>query len=426
LSKAGKAGRIARTGEFSLNKVIIMFLPKVGALDIAVSDAAENARLRLAIAEMASRYGSGAAFLGGVAYFLGGAERVGFVWIAMAGVLVTARWLFKNQRISFRAWNFASIIPLLGASFFSVLLLGGVLHSSAVYIWAFMVPMLILLTLGFQESRIIFTIYFILLIVPVFIPAEMLPKPPLTEKVEVGLFLFNLGAASLLIRFMFDFFVQERERLQKETDRLLLNILPAEVAAKLKAEPGVIATGFENVSILFADLVNFTPISAQLLPVDVVQMLNEVFSAFDKLVEKHGVEKIKTIGDCYMAAAGIPHERPDHAEALASMALEMLDYVEGHQFYQHHLKIRIGMNSGPAVAGVIGQKKFSYDIWGDTVNSASRMQSHASPGSIQITKATHDLIAEKFTCERLEKIEVKGKGKMEVWRLVSRKKGPID
>ena len=395
-------------------------MPKLDAPD-AVPDAAENAKLRLAIHEMASRYGAGAAFFGGIAYCLGHARSVGALWLVVAGILAIARWLFKARRISFRTWNYVSISPLLAAAFFSVLLLGGVAHSSVIYIWAFFVPMLILLTLGLRESRIFFVIYLILLIVPAMIPAEMLPQPPLPEKVEVIIFLFNLAAATLLIKFMFGFFVRERERLQKETDRLLLNILPAEVAAKLRQDPGVVATGFDSVSILFADLVNFTPVSAQLSPTAVVQMLNEVFSAFDGLVEKHGVEKIKTIGDCYMAAAGIPRERPDHAEALASLALDMLDYVESHEFYQHRLRIRIGMNSGPAVAGVIGHKKFSYDVWGDTVNSASRMQSHAAPGSVQIAKATRDLIADKFACAPLGTIEVKGKGAMEVWRLLGRK-----
>jgi guanylate cyclase len=399
-------------------------LPEVGALDIAASDAAENANLRLAIAEMASRYGAGAAIFGGIAYCLGGAESVGVLWITVAGILTVARCLFKTCRISFRTWNYLSSSPLLGVSFLSVLLLGGVPHSSTIYIWAFFVPMLILVTLGIRESRIFFAIYLILLIIPAAVPTEMLPKPPLTEKVEVILFLFNLGAATVLIKVIFGFFVLERERLQKESDRLLLNVLPAEVAAKLKQEPGVIATGFDNVSILFADLANFTPISAQLPPAEVVQMLNEVFSAFDRLVEKYGVEKIKTIGDCYMAAAGVPRERPDHAEALASMALDMRDYIENHEFCQHRLKIRIGINSGPAVAGVIGHKKFSYDIWGDTVNSASRMESHAAPGSVQITKATHDLIGEKFTCAPLGNIEVKGKGEMAAWRLLSRKNDP--
>ena len=156
-------------------------------------------------------------------------------------------------------------------------------------------------------------------------------------------------------------------------------------------------------------------------PMALVGLLDEVFLCFDHLVEKFGLEKIKTIGDCYMVAAGVPRPRPDHAHALARMALEMHASINERLFGGQRLAFRIGMNSGPVVAGVIGRKKFIYDLWGDAVNTASRMETHGSGGTIQITRATYELIQDEFVCEPGGRIDVKGRGEMEVWRLVGEK-----
>jgi guanylate cyclase len=209
---------------------------------------------------------------------------------------------------------------------------------------------------------------------------------------------------------------------QDKSERLLLNILPAEIATVLKNEKRVIADRFDSASILFADVVNFTPMSAQMLPEELVGLLNEVFCYFDGLAEKYGLEKIKTIGDCYMLAAGVPCPRPDHAHILTETALEMRDYVGKRQFLGKQLAFRIGINSGPVVAGVIGQKKFAYDLWGDTVNTASRMESHGEAGIVQITEGTYQLIKDDFICEPRGVINVKGKGEMNVWHVVAKVK----
>jgi adenylate cyclase len=215
-------------------------------------------------------------------------------------------------------------------------------------------------------------------------------------------------------------FVQHHllEQEQKKSERLLLNILPKEIATSLKNEPGTLARYHQQVSILFADVVNFTPLSSQLSPVALVELLNEMFSHFDTLVEKYNLEKIKTIGDCYMVASGVPLARPDHAHALANLALDMQAYINRQTFQSgQQLSLRIGLNSGAVVAGVIGHKKFSYDLWGDTVNTASRMESHGAKGKIQLTTATYELIKNEFYCEHANLINVKGKGLMEVWYL---------
>ncbi|RLC67261.1 MAG: adenylate/guanylate cyclase domain-containing response regulator [Chloroflexi bacterium] len=210
----------------------------------------------------------------------------------------------------------------------------------------------------------------------------------------------------------------ERER----SERLLLNILPKPIADRLKQGEGIIADSFEEVTVLFADLVGFTPLSAPMSPTALVFLLNGIFSTFDRMTEQYGVEKIKTIGDAYMVVGGVPTPRPDHAEAIAEMALDMQSTLD--QFRvdgDKPLHMRIGIHTGPVVAGVIGTVKFSYDLWGDTVTTASRMESHGLSDHIQVTSATYERLRDKYRFERRGVIEVKGKGKMTTYFLVGRK-----
>ncbi|HEY3474261.1 MAG TPA: adenylate/guanylate cyclase domain-containing protein, partial [Anaerolineales bacterium] len=191
-------------------------------------------------------------------------------------------------------------------------------------------------------------------------------------------------------------------------------MLPKEIAPILKNESRTIADHYADASVLFADMVGFTPLSAQLAPVEVVELLNEAFSFFDSLLDKYDVEKIRTIGDSYMAAAGVPRRRTDHAQALVCMALEMRDYIATHSFRNgQRITFRIGINSGSVIGGVIGKRKFVYDVWGDAVNIASRMESHGLGGAVQITRATYELIKDDFICEPRGTVHVKGKGDME-------------
>jgi adenylate cyclase len=215
---------------------------------------------------------------------------------------------------------------------------------------------------------------------------------------------------------------------QEKSDRLLLNILPRETAAALKEREGVIADHYDDASILFADVADFTPMAAGMKPNEIVELLDEVFSHFDTLVDRYGLEKIKTVGDCYMVAAGVPRHRPDHAHVLVRMGLDILSHAGGRSFGNgRRVSFRIGINSGPVVAGVIGRKKFIYDLWGDTVNVASRMECHGVSGTIQIATGTYAQIKDDFECEPRGTILVKGKGEMPVWHVVSEKKGvPAD
>jgi class 3 adenylate cyclase len=216
--------------------------------------------------------------------------------------------------------------------------------------------------------------------------------------------------------------VRTRRALQREeerSERLLLNVLPAPIATRLKQHEGVIADGFPDVTVLFADLVDFTRRSQQSRPQEVVQVLDELFSAFDQLTRRHGLEKIKTIGDAYMVAGGLPEPRPDHAQAVADLALAMqVELARRIDTGGRPLQARIGTDTGPVVAGVIGSDKFSYDLWGDTVNTASRMESSGVAGCIQVTARTYQRLRDGYQLRRRGVVAVKGKGEMVTWFLV--------
>jgi adenylate cyclase len=216
---------------------------------------------------------------------------------------------------------------------------------------------------------------------------------------------------------------------QKVSDRLLLNVLPHSIAERLKGRPEVtadsftevIADSFSEVTVLFADIVEFTKFSEGVSAETLVSVLNDIFTRFDSIADNHGLEKIKTIGDAYMVASGLPVPVTDHANRAAHMALDMIEAMERFNEQGHHqLQVRIGIDTGAVVAGVIGKRKFLYDLWGDVVNTASRMESHGVAGRIQVTDATQQWLNEPFRLEERGVIEVKGKGQIHTWFLNSR------
>ncbi|MBE9041365.1 response regulator [Oscillatoriales cyanobacterium LEGE 11467] len=213
-------------------------------------------------------------------------------------------------------------------------------------------------------------------------------------------------------------------RIEREkSERLLLSILPAPIAHRLKQDTHTIADNFEDASVLFADIVGFTKLWSRISPEELVELLNEIFSAFDRLADRHGLEKIKTIGDAYMVVGGLPIPKENHAEAMAQMALDMQQAMaQFNKGEREPFRIRIGMNTGPVIAGVIGRNKFIYDLWGDTVNIASRMESHGIVNGIQVTEQTFDRLKDKFIFKKRGTIEVKGKGGMTTYLLLDRKK----
>jgi guanylate cyclase len=243
--------------------------------------------------------------------------------------------------------------------------------------------------------------------------------------VVVTFFALNILGVATTAYALLQYFVGAREAEQAKSERLLLNVLPAPVAARLKEREAVIADQMPAVTVLFADLVGFTALAERLAARDLVSLLDRIFAGWDALAARYGVEKVKTIGDAYMVAAGIPEAREDHAEAIAGMALEMLpEMTRCAEAEGRSLQARIGIDTGPVVAGVIGQAKFSYDLWGDPVNTASRMESHAEPGTIQVTERVYSALrASGFDLEKRGVIDVKGKGPMTSYVLRGRPAG---
>jgi adenylate cyclase len=217
--------------------------------------------------------------------------------------------------------------------------------------------------------------------------------------------------------------VREAEREHARSESLLANILPAAIASRLKSRAeSVIADRYDEASILFADMAGFTARTSDTAPDDLVQFLNRVFSDFDRVVESHGLEKIKTTGDSYMVVSGVPAPRPDHAQALGQLALDLRDAATGLLDPRgRSVPIRFGISSGPVVAGVVGTRKFFYDVWGDAVNVASRMESTGEPGNIQVSQDTYERLNSEFVLESRGVIDVKGKGEMQTWFLIGRK-----
>ena len=220
----------------------------------------------------------------------------------------------------------------------------------------------------------------------------------LSPTVMIFFFVINLLGVGSIIFLMVFYFVGEKNAFQEKSEALLLNILPKEIAAILRDEQRTIADHFEGASVLFADVVDFTAMSATMTPDELVRLLDEVFSQFDDMADKYEREKIKTIGDCYMVASGIPRPRADHAQALTRMALEMRDYVSQHEIQGRKLAFRIGLNSGPVVAGVIGRKKFIYDLWGEVVNTASRMESQGREGLVSRWLPRSHFLTASYRC----------------------------
>ncbi|WP_190679475.1 adenylate/guanylate cyclase domain-containing protein [Leptolyngbya sp. FACHB-671] len=250
---------------------------------------------------------------------------------------------------------------------------------------------------------------------------------PLWDPIQVLYLLWFCGICDLAV-FLYERLQRtefqtrrELEAEQEKSERLLLNILPEAIAQQLKQDHRTIAESFAEATVLFADIVGFTQISAGIPPRELVTLLNQIFSTFDQLAEQHNLEKIKTIGDAYMVVGGLPIERGDHVESIASMALDMQAAIAQFKTRQDQpFRIRIGINTGPVVAGVIGRKKFIYDLWGDTVNIASRMESQGLPGCIQVTKPVYERLQDKFLFEERGILEIKGKGKMQVYLLQDR------
>lgn len=362
-----------------------------------------------------SSLGEGYAFMAAVPYF--------YIIISYTSLLI----FYRLKK--FALFTFTQLIMLLVLPFFMQWVIGGFEASSGVAIWAILSPVGALMILGTRQSTPWFGLFLALAAVSwqlnSLFAGSALPIPAHTKDT---FFVMNLSGTATILYVVMRYFQSQKERVlqalaieRERSEKLLLNILPQSIAERLKDNHARIADSHEAVTIMFADLVGFTHISAGMLPADLIDLLNQVFSKFDQLTEKYGLEKIKTIGDAYMVVGGIPNARADHALAIAAMALEMQTALaEVARAVNKNLMMRIGINSGPVIAGVIGSTKFTYDLWGDTVNVASRMEHLSLPDVIQVTEPTYNLLRHHYTFESRGAIAVKGKGEVNTYILTGR------
>jgi adenylate cyclase len=339
--------------------------------------------------------------------------------ITVAVVAIFARFL-TTKRLGLLPLPFLGlgiVLPLL-----LQLSLGGYVRGSAVVMWAFMAPLFSLLLRSARETRLWLAAFFAALVLAALTDAAaMNGVKPLPAVAILVLFALNIAGTGSLTFLALSYFRTQRDAAERRSERLLLNVLPESIAVRLRRGEEPIADHYDEVSVLFADLAGFTVRSAREAPAATVAVLNEVFSVFDELVRRYGVEKIRTIGDSYMVASGAPVERPDHLQAICAMALDMRSEVARlNALRGWDLSFRIGINCGPAVAGIVGRDKFHYDLWGDTVNIASRMESHGIPDQIQVPEAVYERLKSEFTFEPRGLIDVKGKGPTMTYLLVGR------
>lgn len=375
----------------------------------------ENRRTVMRIATGAAWAASANALFTAFAFFTFDEPVVGWMTVAITVVFLGAWAVYAIT---------GSIVSLAGitvvASTIDILavhvLMGGYANSGSYLVWG--ITQVLISAVVFPRKVTIGVVAFFAsagvafgVIEPWLVVQRLPPNPALRTMLFVIVLVGNLGLLALILITILNRLSNERKR----SERLLLNVLPAPVAAELKEYGRAKARRFDSISVLFADIVGFTPMSASLEPEMVVDRLNEVFSHFDMLAERYGCEKIRTIGDGYMAAAGLPIPREDHAQAIVSLALDMLEYVK-----RTSLHLRIGINTGPAVAGIIGTSKFQYDVWGDTVNTASRMETHGLSDKIHVTEAVREALALLFEFEARGPILVKGKGEMKTYFLLGK------
>jgi adenylate cyclase len=347
--------------------------------------------------------------------------------------LASLLWFARTKRYAF--FQFSQLLLMLLLPFALQWTLGGFRASSAVAIWAFASPLAALAFVGPGRALPWFAGYGVLLAVSTFVEFTEPSQARIPEGLQVAFFFLNIAGLSVVTFLVLRYFVRERELAMEALDgqhrllqierakseRLLLNVLPESIAERLKEREEVIADAFPDVTVLFADIVGFTPQAERVSPDRTLGMLNDLFSEFDRLAEERGLEKIKTIGDAYMVAGGLPEPTPGHAEAVAEMALDMMEVAGSRTLSDDEpVRLRIGIDTGPVVAGVIGRRKFIYDLWGDTVNTASRMESHGVPGCIQVTGRTHALLRDRYTFSEQQRVPVKGKGEMTTYFLTGR------
>jgi adenylate cyclase len=413
------SGRAVYARVVSRLRSVLERLLSIGADPRDSSDERFRKRLLVGIAVLILPIG----FVWGCLYYAFDEPTVALTpWGYVAGSIISLAVFARTRNFAFL--RTAQLLLILVLPALGVILLGSLDESSSVIVWSFLAP---LGAVAFDRPNRAwpwFAAFVVTIVLSLALAEVVRPDAADLPNAFVRTFdVLNIVAVSFVAMLLLVTFARGRDVAQARAEALLLNVLPAEVAERLQSDPHAIADHFDEASILFADVVDFTPLSSRLDARQVVGLLDRLFTSFDELVDRYDVEKIKTIGDCYMVAAGVPRERPDHAQALARLGLDMIDCAKTCLPDRGDLRLRIGISSGPVVAGVIGRRRFLYDLWGDTVNMASRMESHGSPDEIQITRTTWELVRDDFVTEPLGLVDVKGKGEVETWRLVRQRGG---
>jgi guanylate cyclase len=318
------------------------------------------------------------------------------------------------------------VILFLLLPFFLQVSFGGYVKGSAVVMWAFMAPLGALVFFGARAAVPWLAAFLFVVAAAGMLDSQLTQMAPsLPPATQTFLFALNMSGVAALVTLALTYFRIQRDHAIERSESLLLNVLPPEIAVRLKRSEYPIADRFEDVGVLFADLVGFTVRSAEEAPEETVAVLNEFLSAFDRLADRHGVRPIRTLGDSYVAVSGVPVPRADACEAIAEMGLDMLQAVDAlNRERRWSVGFRIGINIGPAIAAVVGRRRFTYDVWSDAVNTASRMESSGVAGRIQVTEATYRRLRDKYRFEPRGEIEVKGKGRMHTYFLVGRLEAP--
>jgi len=343
-----------------------------------------------------------------------------YIIVSYASLLI----FYRSKK--FEYFTFTQLVMLLVMPFFMQWAIGGYEASSGIAIWAILSPIGALMILGTRQSTPWFILFGLLAGLSwrlnyMFIGNTL----PIPAHIKDTFFLMNIMGVACILYAVMRYFQSQKERTllelsmeQARSEKLLLNILPKSIANRLKDNDMRIADSHEEVTILFADIVGFTKMTASMPPAELVDLLSQLFSRFDKLADQLGLEKIKTIGDGYMVVGGAPVSRDDHATVIAQLALGMQrELAAFNEQTGNSLQMRIGISSGPVVAGVIGTSKFAYDIWGDSVNMASRMEKTGLPGTIQVSETTYQLLKTHHTLEPRGPIEIKGKGEVNTYLL---------
>lgn len=419
----------------SFNRAVIPgrgLIARLGAAAIDETDS-DEVRLRKTLLMFASGLMNMAAILWLLIYWWMGPKLPTSVPLGFQVVSAAVLAIYLRTR-NFNFFRMAQLSLFLFFPFVIQWSIGSFVSSSGIALLALLAPVGAMVCYGPRESIPWFVAYVVLTVLSGAFDFFLARGEDygIPMKTVAVFFVMNFTIISTMVYLLLRHFVLERDRFEgqlaeqhdlvraerEKSEKLLLSILPGHVAERLKHQPGTIADGFADVSVMFADVVNFTRLAEELTPNQVVSFLDEVFTRFDRLAEQHGLDKIKTIGDAYMVVGGLTQTLPNYADHVADMALEMIELTRSDpQMRRLGVELHIGIATGPAIAGVIGATRFIYDLWGDTVNLASRLTSEAEPGSILVDRTTFRRLGHRYSCEAPQDIEIKGKGSTTTYRL---------